>query len=107
MAALSDSKYMRISRFEVIDVRLFLKGYSSGLGSIRCTRLGCKAQVGDLSTISSLVIMIRVEKNAMTMIRINIPETEEIADFLLSSRRGDALDMNNVASRHDCSFDWW
>lgn len=34
------------------------------------------------------------------MIRINIPETEEIADFLLSSRRGDALDVNNVASRH-------
>lgn len=34
------------------------------------------------------------------MIRINIPETEEIADFLLSSRRGDALDVNDVASRH-------
>lgn len=37
---------------EVIDVRLFLKGHCSRLGSISCTRLGCKTQIGDLSTIS-------------------------------------------------------
>lgn len=38
------------------------------------------------------------------MLWIDIPETEEIADFLLGRRGGNALDINNVVSRHDGVF---
>lgn len=54
----------------------------------------------------SLLVDDRQECKSFDDIRINIPETEEIADFLLGSGRGNALDVNNVASRHDCLFDW-